>query len=391
MTVTGGASGATVSGLATTVSVSNGETALDIVQVNGLAGDDAMNASGMAAGAIGVTFEGGDGVDAVEAIGDDGAEIFTTTANGLRVRFDRLTPAPFFLDIGTVETLIVKANGGDDSFAATGNLAALIKLTVDGGAGNDTILGSNGVDLLLGGDGNDFIDGQQGNDTAFLGDGDDTFQWDPGDGSDVVEGQAGMDRLLFNGSGGSEVIDVSANGPRARFTRNLGNIALDLDDVERIDVNALGSPDTITVNDMTGTDVTAVGLNLAGVFGGGAGDAQADSVIVNATNGNDTMTVTGGAGGATVSGLAATISISAAEATLDTLRINALAGADSVDASGLPAGVLMLTVDGGDGNDTLTGSDGDDVILGGEGDDVLQGGPGNDTLDGGPGNNVVTQ
>ena len=64
---------------------------------------------------------------------------------------------------------------------------------MDGGTGNDTILGSNGIDLLLGGDGNDFIDGQQGNDVAFMGAGNDVFQWDPGDGSDIVEGQDGTD------------------------------------------------------------------------------------------------------------------------------------------------------------------------------------------------------
>ena len=91
----------------------------------------------------------------------------------------------------------------------TGNLAALIQITVDGGAGNDTILGSNGIDLLLGGNDDDFIDGQQGNDRLprrrqRL------FQWDPGDGSDVVEGQDGIDTLLFNGCGGDEIFTVSA-------------------------------------------------------------------------------------------------------------------------------------------------------------------------------------
>ena len=111
--------------------------------------------------------EGGDGIDTVEVNGGNGAEIFTATANGTRVRFDRLDPAPFRLDIGTTENLVLNANGGDDTFSATGNLAALIRLTVDGGAGNDTILGSNGADLLLGGDGNDFVDGQQGNDVGL--------------------------------------------------------------------------------------------------------------------------------------------------------------------------------------------------------------------------------
>ena len=129
--------------------------------------------------------EGGAAVDTVEVNGGNGAEQFTTTANGTRVRFDRLNPAPFSIDIGTSEKLVLNANGGEDSFSATGNLAALIEITVDGGTGNDTLLGSNGVDLLLGGDGNDFVDGQQGNDDGLLGAGDDTFQWDPGDGSDV--------------------------------------------------------------------------------------------------------------------------------------------------------------------------------------------------------------
>jgi Ca2+-binding RTX toxin-like protein len=77
-------------------------------------------------------FEGGAGIDTSEVNGG-GAEVFTVTANGTRVRFDRLDPAPFSLDIGTTENLVVNMNGGDDTFSATGNLAALISITVDGG------------------------------------------------------------------------------------------------------------------------------------------------------------------------------------------------------------------------------------------------------------------
>ena len=106
--------------------------------------------------------EGGADTDTVEVNGGNGAEQFTATANGTRVRFDRVTPAPFSIDIGTSESLVLNANGGDDQFSATGNLAALIKITVDGGTGNDTLLGSNGIDFLLGGDGNDFVDGHAG-------------------------------------------------------------------------------------------------------------------------------------------------------------------------------------------------------------------------------------
>ena len=207
--------------------------------------------------------EGATGTDTVEVNGGNGAEQFTTTANGTRVRFDRLNPAPFAIDIGTSENLVLNANGGDDSYSATGNLAALIKVTVDGGTGNDNLLGSNGADVMLGGDGNDFVDGQQGNDVGFMGAGDDTFQWDPGDGNDVIEGQDGNDAMLFNGSAANERMEASANGGRVRFTRDIANIVMDLDDVERIIAKALGGADTVTVNDVSGTDLVNVTPDLA--------------------------------------------------------------------------------------------------------------------------------
>jgi Ca2+-binding RTX toxin-like protein len=335
--------------------------------------------------------EGGAGLDTVELNGGGGAEIFTTTANGTRVRFDRLDPAPFSIDIGTSERLVLNASGGNDQFSATGNLAALIQITVDGGAGDDTLLGSNGIDTLIGGDNNDFIDGQQGNDFIFLGTGDDTAQWDPGDGSDVIEGQAGADKLVFNGSAGNEIMEVSANGGRARFTRNLGSIVMDLDDVERIDANLLGGADTLIVNDMSGTDLATLNVSLAGTIGGTAGDSQVDNIIVNATNGEDTVFVSGNATGSAVVGLATLVNILAAETANDRVTVNLLGGDDVLDATALTAAGIGLTADGGDDDDVLMGGDGADMLLGGLGDDVLIGGLGIDILDGGLGENVVIQ
>src|SRR6266568_4382974 len=63
-------------------------------------------------------FVGGDGTDTAEVNGGNASETFTITANGTRVRFDRLEPAPFFLDIGTTENLVLNANGGDDTITA---------------------------------------------------------------------------------------------------------------------------------------------------------------------------------------------------------------------------------------------------------------------------------
>ena len=112
---------------------------------------------------------------------------------------------------------------------------------------------------------------------AFLGAGDDTFVWNPGDGSDTVEGQDGTDTMLFNGANVAENIDISANGARVRFFRDVGNITMDLNGVEHIHFNALGGADNITVNDLTGTDVTQVDIDLAATVGGTVGDGQPDS------------------------------------------------------------------------------------------------------------------
>lgn len=333
--------------------------------------------------------EGGAGIDTIEVNGGNGAEDFTVTANGTRVRFDRVAPAPFSLDIGTSENLVVNANGGDDTFNAGNGLAALIQITVDGGAGNDRLNGGDGDDVLLGGDGNDFVDGNRGDDLALLGAGDDTFQWDPGDGNDVIEGQAGRDAMLFNGSNADEVIDISANGQRVRFFRNVANVVMDLNDVEVIDFNAFGGADTITVGDLSGTDMTDVNLDLAAV--GGGGDLQPDSVIIQGTNGDDVVVASGNAAGVDVVGLATRVRITGAEAANDRLTINALAGDDVVDASAVAANAIRLTVDGGAGDDVLIGGAGADILLGGAGDDVLIGGPGIDILDGGPGDDIEIQ
>jgi Ca2+-binding RTX toxin-like protein len=322
--------------------------------------------------------EGGAGTDTVEVNGGNGSEIFTATANGTRVRFDRINPAPFALDIGTSESLVVNLNGGDDSFSATGNLAALIALTVDGGAGNDTLLGSNGVDILLGGDDDDFIDGQQGNDVAFLGAGDDVFQWDPGDGSDVIEGQAGLDTMLFNGSAGNEIFEVSANGGRVRFTRNLGNIVMDLNDTESIELNTLGGTDSVTVNDLSGTDLTEIDIDLAGTLGGSAGDGQADSIVVNGTYGDDIIDLFGAGASLAVVGLSAQVTVENSVGASDSIVINSLGGDDGITATTLPAGVARVTLDAGAGDDSLLGSQGADFLIGGDDDDFVFGDNGND-------------
>jgi Ca2+-binding RTX toxin-like protein len=354
-------------------------------QVFGQAGDDRMIWN---PGEGSDLFEGGDGNDTAEVNGGNEAETFTITANGARVRFDRVSPAPFFLDIGTTENLVLNANGGDDIITAGNGLASLIDLTIDGGAGNDTITGGDGNDTLIGGDGNDVITGGRGNDVAFLGTGDDKFIWNPGDGSDVVEGQDGFDTLLFNGSNVNENIDISANGGRVRLFRDVGNVTMDLNGVERIQLAALGGADNITVNDLTGTDVTQVAIDLASPPGSSQGDGQPDTVTVNGTAGDDHISVVSSGSSVVVTGLPAQVTIDGAEAANDSLVIKGLGGNDTIDASAINAGQINLVIDGGAGNDTILGSQGADVLIGGDGDDLVIGGRGNDVALLGDGNDL---
>ncbi len=282
-----------------------------------------------------------------------------------------------------LDSLVVNSLYGAEIVVASALPAGLIQLTLNGGAGNDQLIGSQGDDMIIGGTGADVLFGGPGNDV---------FPWNPGDGSDIIEGQDGFDTMLFNGANVAETVDLSANGQRLRFFRNVANITMDCNGIEKVIFNALGAADQITVNDLTGTTVSNVDLNLGGTLGSVAGDNAADAVIINGTTNSDVIGISGSpATGVSVTGLHTDVNITGSEPALDTLFINALDGDDAVVASDLQAGVIILTVDGGPGNDVLVGSQGDDILMGGLGDDVLEGGPGQDVLDGGPGNNVVIQ
>jgi hypothetical protein len=239
--------------------------------------------------------EGEGGADTLIFNGSNGAEIMAaTTTAPPRVTFTR-NLGNIIMDIGTTENLVVNALGGDDSVTAGVGLAALISITIDGGAGNDTIAGGDGADTLRGGAGNDIITGGAGFDTLDGGDdndtltggpggpgfephlggnGDDVMVWNPGDGNDLNEGGAGVDTLLFNGAAGAEIMAATANAPRVTFTRNLGNIIMDVGTTERLTVNALGGDDSVSV----GPGVVAL---LTVTADGGAGT---DTLAFDAEN-----------------------------------------------------------------------------------------------------------
>ena len=242
-----------VGGLAAQTRVTGGEEALDNLVVAMLGGADTFTMAVGTPGSIPVNVDGGADADVVRYSGTAAADTISVLPNGTEASVS--APATARVDVTAVESLVVLGLGEADTISALNGLATLTALTIDGGEGNDSLGGGDGDDTIIGGPGNDTIDGNRGNDHALLGGpGDDTFQWDPGDASDTLEGQAGTDRLDFNGSNAGEKIELSANAGRTRLTRDIAAITMDFDGIEHVAVRALGAADIVTVNDLAGTD-----------------------------------------------------------------------------------------------------------------------------------------
>jgi Ca2+-binding RTX toxin-like protein len=399
-----------VNGLGAKTVVQNGE-AIDIVRLDGGAGTDIAQTQGTTGDdTIGVTT---DGAGNLVVFGTAGGPVVQTTA---------------------IEQVVIRGGGGNDTLTASNGIATLARLTLDGGAGDDSVRGGDGDDTLRGGDGNDVVAGGRGRDTATLGTGDDAFVWNPGDGSDVVEGNGGRDTLQFNGSNVSETVAIGASGAHAVLTRDIAAVTMDLHGMEVIDVRALGGTDTVVVGDLRGTDVREVHVDLSASIGGD--DAAADTVTVAFTAGDDAIDVAVPAGAVVIDGLGArtfvenqgagdravidggtgndtatargtagddVIGIAADGTNVAVFGANGPAveltgveqlvvrGGDGNDSIGGLNGIgtlTRLTIDGGAGDDTLRGGDGDDVVLGGSGNDIVAGGRGSDTATLGGGNDT---
>jgi Ca2+-binding RTX toxin-like protein len=200
--------------------------------------------------------------------------------------------AEFELDRNTFSKIQVDAGAGSDLIRIDQVNGAFADetTTLDGGAGDDIILGGDGNESLLGGAGNDSMDGNRGADQADLGAGNDSFRWDPGDGSDVIEGRAGSDSLVFNGANVDENFFLDANGQRAVLVRNVGNIRMDMDGVESLDLTMLGGFDNFSIGDnMANTAMKRADVDMSAA--GGDSDDKTDSVNLAGTGNADHITV----------------------------------------------------------------------------------------------------
>ncbi|MBI1312843.1 hypothetical protein GC176_16260 [bacterium] len=234
----------------------------------------------------------------------------------------------FFIDLGT----------GDDVLSAAANLNTLFAFAVSGGAGNDSLFGGEGADVLNGDAGNDLIHGRGGNDTLSGGLGTDYIVGFAGD--DVISGDEDNDTLL--GSAGLDIINGGDGNDSIRGNGGFDTIdGGDGDDTLRGD----GSGDDIYGG--AGRDKIDGGGGNDNIFGGDGNDT------INCGTGEDY--VLGGDGNDAISG------------GTENDRLIGNAGRD-----------LIL---GGDGNDTLIGGANEDLLVGGYGADFLRGnGSSHDTL-----------
>jgi hypothetical protein len=330
---------------------------VETVDVNDNGSADTINVGDLSATAVtavnldvGTTGDGA--VDAVIVNGTAGNDQIDVSIAGLRVI--GLHASVSVTNLGRTDSLTINGGGGNDTIVASSILADTVMLTENGDAGNDTLVGSRGNDTLIGGDGDDCLEGFRGNDLALMGAGNDTFDWEQGDGSDTVQGQGGHDTMLFNGSNEDEAFDISASGKSVRFLRtlaNAANVTMDLSGVEEVDLSARGGADTIVANDLSGTDLTALNLDLDSALGTGTGDGQADSVILNGSLRDEAVLISAAVTPTTivVAGLAPFVTITGSDGVTDHLTVNTLGGNDSVDSSALPPGLIGLTVDLGAG------------------------------------------
>ncbi len=303
------------------------------------------------------TMDGGAGADETEVNGGNNTENFTYGPGAAgHIDFERVSPAPFGLDITTTEKLTINANGGDDTVTGAAGIGGSILTTINGGNGADTVVGGDGADLINGGDDNDALNGgggddrivgDRGNDTMAGAAGDDTLVWNNGDGSDVMDGQDGFDRIEVNGApAAGDAFTVAPAGGRVNFQRtNLGPFSLNIASSEDLEMNTLGGDDTIavanglagligiTADGGSGNDVISGGDGADTLLGGSGNDTITGGGffdVLNGETGDDTLLARDGASDQVIGGPGTD------RATTDALNVDTVWDVETLDATPIP-------------------------------------------------------
>lgn len=384
---------------------------------------------------------------------EDGGGFVTTFDTTLAVytgsTIGSLTNVAFDDDSGTGSrsSATFPVNGGTtyaikvDGFAATNGLLNLhiengppptcggVAATRVGTAGNDSILGTAGADVIVAGAGNDNINGLGGNDRICGDAGNDSINGSTGDdfvlggsGSDRISGSDGADTLVGNPGGGSndDAGDTISGGPGNDFLDGwFGNDSL-RGGPGNDQLRGEAGTDSITYSDAPSAVTVSLVSNTATGGAGSDSIVAVENVIASpfsdrVTGSAGANTVNAGSGNDTVDGQAGNDRLSG-ESGNDLLRGRAgndiISGSTGVDTVGyeyatsaVNANLATGSVTGGDGtdtvssienargskfSDTVTGSASANGLSGNNGNDILKGGSANDSLSGGSGNDRLS-
>jgi hypothetical protein len=169
----------------------------------------------------------------------------------------------------------VLANGGPEF---TGPLTTPLDYLEEGGSGSDTIVGTDGDDII-----------------------------EPGIGDDDVSGRDGDDRYLESGGEGDDDVDLGAAVDRYEWAGGGGPLRVDLRLSSRQDTGALGRDALTGIEDVFGStsDDVLIGSDASNFLGGGRGDDLVQGlggtldVLVGGTE-VDTLSYAGATSGVTV-------------------------------------------------------------------------------------------
>ncbi|MDA0920986.1 MAG: hypothetical protein O2945_18095 [Planctomycetota bacterium] len=345
-----------------------------VVTLDGAGGDDTLIGTSNADSLIGgagtdravLQVRGNVAVTDLGVFGPGGD--FLSDVEQLQIEIDDPTGAK--VDASTYTLGRVTVIGGDGADTIIGSAQNDF---LNGRGGRDQIFGGDGNDRLLGGGSNDLLVGGNGKDTLLGNSGVDTLSG--GEGNDRLVG--GNNRTVLREENFSGDITVTSNGEAASIS-GLGvdilqgtfkDLELTGDDgPNRID--ASGFNYKITLNGGGGDD-TLLGGSQGDSLDGGDGVDQIQQTVDLEQILTDTLVTGRGAD------------------TLSSIEEAVLIGGDfgtNIDASGFSGNVTLL---GNGGGDTLIGGSGNDVLGGGDGNDKLFGLAGNDTADGAAGNDSL--
>ena len=323
---------------------------------------------------------------------------------------------------------------GDDVFDGTGVTG--IRVTVNAGTGDDTILGSAQNDTLVGQDGDDLIegnagadrlDGQYGNDTIRGGVGNDTIYGDfrvtttaaLGGGDDILEGGAGNDTLiggagddLLTGGEGTDAIVGGEGNDTAIFSGNLADYTFSVNSLNLTVVDSVAGRDgqdnvrlygvenlqfadqTVSPSDVMAIRVDNIAIAEDAVAGDSAGTLTLNTPLagtaawsltndssgrfaVDSASGEITYTGTGDLDAETFTALATGdptefIDVQVTDGTATVTQRVYVRFTDVAEIRTFTAAANNIT-DRGAGGDTLQGLAGNDTLRGDTGDNTIEG------------------